>query len=436
MELKQILFLLSLLVTIGVFAYSMKNLWANFKMLKPAFPVKNIAERIKITLNVALFQSKIMRRPVIGALHVIVWWGFLVILVGSIEMLIEGLFGGERPLSLLGYFYDFVTLSGDVFAFLIAIAILVFLFRRIVLKVRRFEGIEMKHKSHVDANIALTIILLLMISLLSMNLFYQAACIQREMIVEGYFPVSSVLLNYVVNLEPMQIHYGHEISWWSHILLIFLFANILPYSKHFHVFMSVPNVFLSRLKPIGKMDNMENIMNEVRMMMNPETAFSAPAEDSPIARFGMKDVEDGTWKNYLDSLTCTQCGRCTSVCPANITGKRLSPRKMMIDFRERMKEKGKLNRIGKLESDTKTYLNDYILPEEVWACTTCNACVQECPVNINQPELILQLRRYLVMEESAAPAALNSVFANIENNGAPWQFSPEDRMKWAENIMM
>lgn len=430
--LKQILFLISLLITLGVFTFTLLELLKRFKTLKPVLNFDKINERIRITIQVALLQSKIMRRPVVGVMHVIVWWGFILILFGSIEMIIDGLFGFERSLSILGYFYSFLTLTGDVFAFLIAIAVLLFLGRRVFLKVKRFQGIEMEHKSHMDANIALTIIFLLMVSLLSMNLFYQAACIQRDMIVQGFYPISFIFLNFVINLSPMQIHYAHEISWWSHILLIFIFANILPYSKHFHVFMSVPNVFFSRLKPIGKIDNMENIMNEVRMMMDPSASFSET--ETPVTRFGMKDVTDGTWKNYMDSLSCTECGRCTSVCPANLTGKRLSPRKLMIDFRARMKERAKISKLTPETLESKSYLKDYIHAEEIWACTTCNACVMECPVNINQPELIIEMRRYLVMEESAAPAALNAVFANIENNGAPWQFSPEDRMKWAENI--
>ncbi|MCD4665213.1 MAG: (Fe-S)-binding protein, partial [Bacteroidales bacterium] len=222
----------------------------------------------------------------------------------------------------------------------------------------------------------------------------------------------------------------------THILLIFLFANILPYSKHFHVFMSVPNVFLSRLEPLGYLYNMPEITKEVKLMMDPNAAFTEPAEgEEEVPRFGVKDVEDITWKNYLDSLTCTECGRCTSVCPANITGKLLSPRKIIMNVRARMKEKGPgLVKEGKTFDDQKALINNYISPEELWACTTCNACAQECPVNINHPSLIVDLRRYLVMEKSAGPGELNATFTNIENNGAPWQFSPEDRMLWAEGL--
>jgi Fe-S oxidoreductase len=219
--------------------------------------------------------------------------------------------------------------------------------------------------------------------------------------------------------------------------LIFLFANILPYSKHFHVFMSVPNVFVSRLEPLGYVDNMENITKEVKMMLDPDAAFDEPAEgeEEQMERFGIKDVEDVTWVSYMNSLACTQCGRCVEVCPANITGKLLSPRKVMMDTRKRMKEKGPgMIKEGLQYDDGKALLGTYLTEEELWACTMCNACAQECPVNNHQPTVILGMRRYLVMEESKAPSGLNTVFANIENNGAPWQFSPEDRLLWAEGL--
>jgi heterodisulfide reductase subunit C len=221
-----------------------------------------------------------------------------------------------------------------------------------------------------------------------------------------------------------------------HILLIFIFANILPYSKHFHVFLSVPNVFLSRLEPLGKLYNMENVTREVKMMMNPETAFAAGDPNAVPERFGVKDAEDVNWKNYFDALTCTQCGRCTAVCPANITGKKLSPRKLMMDLRARMKEKGPgLIKNGKDFNDNKSLNKEYFSYEEIWACTTCNACAQECPVNINHPSLIVDMRRYLLMEESAAPSGVKSAITNVENNGAPWQFSPEDRLLWTKEIL-
>lgn len=436
---KQILFAVSLLITLGVFAWTTKKLVALFKLTKPAFPIKDIGKRINVMLKVAFGQTKIMRKPVIGFMHALVWWGFLVILVGSIEMVIDGLAGTERVLGFLGVVYNIIFGFGDVFALIIAVLIIAFLFRRIAMNVKRFNGVEMTHKSHIDANIALSLILFLMVTLLGMNTFYliDAGMAAGHEIV-GVYPASAFIATWFGGISAETAHLLHEISWWGHILGIFFFANYLPYSKHFHVFMSVPNVFLSNLNPMGKMTNMESITKEVKMMLDPEAGFAEPAEgEDAMERFGVKDVEDVTWKNYMDSLACTQCGRCTSVCPANLTGKLLSPRKIVMNVRERMKEKGlEMVKNGKDWTDNKALLGDYITKEELWACTTCNACAQECPININQPAIILDMRRYLVMEESAAPGELNAIFSNIENNGAPWQFAQDDRMLWAEGLTM
>lgn len=436
---KQIVFAVTLLVTLSVFTYTVLKLFALFKLTKPAFPIKDIGKRISLTLKVALGQTKILRRPVIGFMHALVWWGFLVILVGSLEMVIDGLAGTERILGFLGIVYDIIFGFGDMFALLIAVLIIVFLFRRIAMNINRFGGVEMKHKMHIDANIALSLILFLMVTLLGMNTFYIADAQLTGHEITGVYPVSRIFAGWFGGMSEQTAHLLHEASWRGHILGIFFFANYLPYSKHFHVFMSVPNVFLSNLNPLGKMTNMENITKEVKLMMDQEAAFAEPAEgeEEAVERFGIMDVEDVTWKNYMDSLACTQCGRCTSVCPANLTGKLLSPRKIVMNVRERMREKGpQMVKNGKEWSDNKSLLHDYITPEELWACTTCNACAQECPININQPAIILDMRRYLVMEESAAPGELNQIFSNIENNGAPWQFSQEDRMLWAEGLTM
>ncbi|RLE05805.1 MAG: Fe-S oxidoreductase, partial [Bacteroidetes bacterium] len=331
---------------------------------------------------------------------------------------------------------SFIMASSDIFALIIAVGILVFLFRRVFLHVKRFSGIEMKHISHLDANVALTMILLLMVSLLGMNTFYILSATHAGHEVVGLYPISNMFASWIDAGDHNE--FWHQFNWWMHIGLIFVFANYLPYSKHFHVFMSVPNVFLSRLEPLGKVDTMESITREVKIMMDPDQAFASPpegaeAEEEVPERFGIMDVEDVSWKNYFDSLACTECGRCTSVCPANITGKMLSPRKIVMDVRARMKEKGPgLVKNGTDYSDERSLLRDYISEEELWACTLCNACAQECPININHPSIILGMRRYLVMEESAAPGELNAIFSNIENNGAPWQFSQEDRVLWSE----
>jgi heterodisulfide reductase subunit C len=379
--------------------------------------------------GVALGQTKIFRRPVTGTLHALVFWGFCVIAFGTIEMVIDGITGAERSLHILGPLYSVISASGDIFGVVVALSILVFLFRRLFLHVRRFEGIEMKRKSHLDANLALTMILFLMVSLIGMNAAYCALALREGGTVEGIYPFSSVLAGGLQGWNTDQLVLFHEASWWTHILLIFLFANILPYSKHFHVFM-----FLSRLEPLGKLPNMDSITKEVRMMMFPD---SSAAQEAPgtVERFGIKDAEDITWKNYLDSLACTECGRCTAVCPANLTGKRLSPRKIMMDVRARMKQKGPgLIQSGAEFQDGRSLLRDFIHEEELWACTTCNACARECPININHPVLIVDMRRYLVMEEASAPGGIKSVFNNIENNGAPWQYSPEERLNWTRDL--
>ena len=432
---KQLVFTLTLLTTIGIFCYTIKRIISFFRLTRPAFPVGNFGKRLWLMVDVAIGQTKIFRRPVIGFFHALVFWGFCVIAFGSIEMVIDGLFGSDRFLKILGPVYDLISASGDIFGLLVGISIIIFLFRRLFLHIKRFEGIEMRSISHMDANLALSMILLLMISLLGMNMAYVAGISASGEQLAGVYPVSGLFAGIFTGLSANQAEMIYEICWWSHILLIFIFANILPYSKHFHVFMSVPNVFLSRLEPLGKLATMDNITLEVKLMLNPNSAFETPVANVPVERFGVKDAEDVSWKNYFDSLACTECGRCTSVCPANLTGKRLSPRKIIMDVRARMKEKGPgMVKNGKGFSDNKSLLRDYISEEELWACTTCNACAKECPVNINHPILIVDMRRYLVMEEASAPGGIKGVFNNIENNGAPWQFSPEDRLLWAKDL--
>ena len=435
--LKQVLFILSLGVTLLVFGYTSTRFIRFFKLTRPAFRITEFGRRFGVMAEVAFGQTRIFRRPVMGLLHALIFWGFCVILLGSIEMVIDGVSGSEKVFHPLGIVYDIIMASGDVFAFIIAIAIVVFLGRRIFLNIKRFSGIEMKHISHIDANIALTLILLLMVSLLGMNTFYLTSGMITGHDIFGVYPVSSMLTRLFPDPGKLDVVL-YETNWWVHICLVFIFANYLPYSKHFHVFMSVPNVFLSRLTPLGKIDTMESVTKEVKIMMDPNLAFAAPAEgeaEQVPERFGVLDIEDVTWKNYLDSLACTECGRCTAVCPANITGKMLSPRKIVMDVRARMKEKGPGLIKDREFSDNKSLIRDYISEEELWACTLCNACARECPININHPSLIVDMRRYLVMEESAAPGELNSIFSNIENNGAPWQMSQQDRMLWADSVV-
>jgi heterodisulfide reductase subunit C len=425
----QIIFSIILIFTIGIFSWSAFRIYRFFRLTRPAYPVRDIGKRIRLTIVNAIFQERIFRNRVAGIMHALVFWGFCVILLGSIEMVIDGVTGTDRVLAVLGPVYNIIMALGDIFAYIIALFIIIFIIRRRFLHIPRLHGRELTESNHHDAFLALSFILLLMITLAGVNILYLAG--DHEHV--GSFPVSALLAPLFSGVDQNVILVLHDISWWGHILLIFLFANILPYSKHFHIFMSVPNVFFSRLTPLGKMYTMEDITREVKLMMDPATAFAAAPSDQLPARFGILDIEDVTWKNYIDSLACTQCGRCTSVCPAATTGKALSPRKMIMDIRRRMKEKGPhVVKEGRDYSDQKSLIRSYISEEEIWACTTCNACARECPLNIDHPTFILDLRRYLVMEESKAPAPLNAMFSYIENNGAPWQVSQQDRMKWVE----
>ena len=434
---KQYVFAFFLLVTLAAFAYTTNRIVRFFLITRKAFPVKDFLKRFKIMFTVAFGQTRILRKPFIGPLHALVFWGFCVILFGSIEMVIDGLFGTERVLKGLDGFYNFIIGSGDIFALIVGLAIILFLGRRFFLHIKRFEGIEMKSISHIDAKIALLLILFLMVSLQGMNIAYLGIKTIHNEPVAGVYPVSKIFLGFFAPTSSSAYTFWYQFFWWSHILIIFFFANYLPYSKHFHVFMSVPNVFLSRLEPLGKLPTMESITKEVKLMMDPNATFTSVDQSSPVERFGIKDVEDISWKNYLDSLACTECGRCTSVCPANITGKKLSPRKIIMDARARMKEKGPgMLKSGRTYEDHKSLLRNYISEEELWACTTCNACARECPININHPTLIVDMRRYLVMEEGNVPGMLKATFSNIENNGAPWQYSVEDRLLWAKDLEM
>ncbi len=431
----QIIFLVLIIVAFGLLGYSFSRVFKVMKQLKP-FKIKEIGKRFIKMFDVAIAQTKIMKRPVVGLMHALVFWGFIVILIGSLEMIIDGLAGTERILGALGVIYDVIIAGGDIFAMIIAVFVLIFILRRTIFKVTRFEGKEMIKKTHIDALVALSLIFILMITLLGMNAFYSLWITKTGVTLVGYYPIGEKIAELFGNINENQAHFWYKFNWWFHITVIFLFANILPYSKHFHVFMSVPNVFLSRLEPLGKLDTMEDVKKEVKSIMNPETAFVTDgSEPTEIARFGVLDAQDVNWKNYLDSLSCTQCGRCTSVCPANITGKQLSPRKIMMDLRMRMKQKtSHLLKGEKNFEDGKFLIGNFTTEEELWACTTCNACAYECPISINQPNLIIEMRRYLVMEKSSAPAGLITAFQNIENNGAPWQFNFEDRLLCTDNL--
>lgn len=424
---KQIVFSSILFITVLLFSYTLRRLGLLFSLTRKTKPFGQFGKRLALTLEVAFGQTKILRKPLIGFIHALVFWGFLVITLGSIEMVIDGITGTVRTFSKTGLFYSIVSASGDLFAYLIFIGITIFLIRRSWMHIKRFSGIELSPRNKKDAYLALLMILFLMVSLIGINFCFISASPDYT---AGVYPISSQLAG-IWKISQSHAHLFYEVSWWSHILMIFIFANYLPYSKHFHVFMSVPNVFFSNLEPLAKLPNLDAVTREVKLMLG-GNAFQDSGSEAPT-RFGVKDVEDITWKNYLDSLTCTQCGRCTEVCPANITGKKLSPRKIFVDLRNRMNEKGTKLIKNKAFTDNRSLVsNDFISYEELWACTTCNACAQECPLNISHPNLIIDMRRYLVLEEGKAPSGINTMFANIENNGAPWQFSPQDRLEWTK----
>lgn len=422
--LSQIVFLVVLGAATWVFAKNVGKIRRNILLGRDEDRTDNPAQRWKTMARVALGQSKMVVRPVAGIMHIFVYLGFVLINIEVLEIIIDGLAGTHRIFSEpLGGFYNVVIGFFEILAVLVIIACVVFLARRHVLKLARFFKPEMKGWPTQDATYILIIEIVLMIAILVMN----AA--------DAHFqgPISEILAPMFAGMDADALHMTERVAWWAHIVGILLFMNYLPYSKHFHIILAFPNTYYSNLNPKGKLTNMDSVTNEVKLMLDPSAVPPESMPDTPPS-FGVKDVQDLTWKNIMDSYTCTECGRCTSNCPANQTGKKLSPRKVMMDVRDRAEEVGNnIDKHGKDYQDDKT-LHNYITAEELWACTTCNACVESCPVNINPMEIIVDLRRYLVMEQSSAPAELNSMFTNMENNGAPWQFSPVDRFNWAENI--
>jgi len=433
----QLLFAIFLVVGIGFFIKNVKKLTRNIKLGKPVQWSDNPNQRLKNMLRIAFGQSKMTNRPVPALLHLVVYVGFIIINLEMLEIILDGLFGTHRIFAFLGGFYNILIGSFEVLAALVLVAVIVFWFRRNVLKVKRLSHPDLDAYPKKDANTILYFEMVLMSLFLLMN----AADLQLQTLgihhytAVGSFPISQFIAPVFNGMSETVIVIIERAAWWLHIIGILLFLNYLYYSKHLHILLAFPNTYFAELKPKGQFKNLESVTNEVKLMLDPTAdPFAAPATDAIPEKFGASDVFDLTQLQLLNAYTCTECGRCTSVCPANITGKKLSPRKIMMATRDRLEEVGKNidKNNGTFVDDGKTLLNNYITPEELWACTTCNACVEECPISISPLSIIMDMRNYLVMEQSAAPTELNAMMTNIENNAAPWQYNQMDRLNWAK----
>jgi heterodisulfide reductase subunit C len=437
--LDNILFAIILILGFGFFTLNIRKIIRNIKLGKDINRSDNPLFRWKNMAMIALGQSKMVKRPIAGVLHIIVYIGFVIINIELLEIIIDGLFGTHRVFSFLGTFYDILIGSFEILAFLVLVAVLIFYARRNFIKLKRFIHSDLKGWPKSDANY----ILYFEIVLMSLFLLMNAADLHLQNISGGFghysqvgsFPISQFIAPIFNGLSESLVMMIERAVWWMHIVGILIFLNYLYFSKHLHILLAFPNTYFANLNPLGQFDNLESVTKEVKLMMDPnaDPYATAPIDENAVpSKFGASDVQDLNWVQLLNAYTCTECGRCTSVCPANQTGKKLSPRKIMMDTRDRLEEVGKnidANK-GIFIPDNKTLLNDFITPEELWACTSCNACVEECPVNISPLSIIMDMRRYLVMEQSAAPMPLNAMMSNIENNGAPWQYNQQDRLNW------
>ena len=440
----QIVFVVALIAGLGFFTRNVLRLRRNINLGKKINRSDNSPLRWKKMAKIALGQYKMVRRPVSGIVHIIVYLGFIIINIEVLEIIIDGIFGTHRIFAFMGGFYSFLIAAFEVLALLVLVGVIIFWVRRNIGHIYRFMAREMTSWPKNDANYILYFEMVLMLLFLVMN----AADHQLQINgaphyamtggdIAGSFPVSQFLLPLLDDLGNTTLIYIERAAWWLHILGILFFLNYLYYSKHLHILLAFPNVYYSKLKPLTEFDNVESVKKEVQLMMDPDAdPYAAPeTEESPQEpeKFGASDVFDLNQVQLLNSYTCTECGRCTSECPANNTGKLLSPRKIMMDTRDRLEEVGEnINKNGSYKDDGKQLLDDYILREEIWACTTCNACVEACPVGIDPLSIIVEIRRYLMMERSAGPADLNNAMSNIENNGAPWPYNQMDRLNWAK----
>ena len=431
----QILFVILLGVT-SYFAFKrFQFVRRNILLGRDVTPDGDSSQRWSTMARVALGQGKMFTRPLAAIMHLIIYAGFIIINIELLEIVLDGLTGHHRMFAFLGGFYNFLIASFEVLAFLVVVACVVFLARRNVMKLQRFWMREMTDWPRTDANLILVIEVLLMSAFLSMNAcdsILQSRAVEHY-VSAGSFPISSFLVPLFDGFSDNGLILIERGCWWFHIIGIFAFIVYVTYSKHLHIILAFPNTYYSKLQPAGSVDNLQSVTNEVKLMLDP--SLPPPPSDGTPTRFGAKDVFDLSWVNLMNAYSCTECGRCTAECPANQTGKLLSPRKIMMDTRDRMEEVGKKIDTcgGTWQDDGKTLLRDYISEEELWACTTCNACTNACPININPLEIIIDLRRYLIMEESKSPESITVMFNNIENNGAPWAMSAADRANWINN---
>ena len=426
MNFPNVIFAFILVLGIGFFARNVGKLKRNIALGKDVDVSGNTTIRWKNMARIALGQSKMVRRPIAGILHVVVYIGFVIINIEVLEIVIDGLFGTHRIFSGIGSLYGILIGTFEILAALVFVAVIVFWFRRNVVKIRRFMSAEMKGWPKQDGNLILYFEIVLMGLFIIMN----ATDVEFQSLNSG-----NIISQFFVPLfEGYNVHLIERAAWWMHIVGILIFLNYLYYSKHLHILLAFPNTYYGSVKPKGEFNNLEAVTNEVKLMMDPTIdPFAASDDDgSTPDKFGASDVQDLNWVQLLNAYTCTECGRCTSECPANQTGKKLSPRKIMMDTRDRLVEVGAnidANK-GEFIADGKQLLGDYITNEELWACTSCNACVEACPISIDPLSIILEMRRYLVMEQSAAPMELNTMMSNIENNGAPWPYNQMDRLNW------
>ncbi len=433
-----ILFAIILVLGIGFFVKNVVRLKRNIFLGKDVEVRDNTSQRWTNMAKIALGQSKMVVRPIAGLLHIVVYLGFVIINIEVLEIIIDGLLGTHRIFSGLGAVYNALIASFEILAFLVIIAVVVFWIRRNVIRLKRFLKPEMEGWPKKDGNLILYIELVLMFLFLTMNAAdYQLQQLGSEHYAQaGSFPISQFIAGGFQGLSEATLIGIERTAWWLHIVGILFFLNYLYYSKHLHILLAFPNTYYGKLTPKGQFPNLESVTNEVKLMMDPSAdPFAVPGDDVAVPeKFGASDVQDLSWVQLMNAYTCTECGRCTDECPANQTGKKLSPRKIMMDTRDRLEQVGKnidANN-GEFMDDGKQLLDDYISREELWACTSCNACVEACPVSIDPLSIIMDMRQFLVMEQSAAPTDLNNMMGNIENNGAPWPFNQMDRLNWSK----